>query len=130
MNRSWNQSRSEVIHQRLESNPEEWAQYHTLYREARKDWGVIPYEEIIRWCEQRSGYTIGDFGCGEAKLAEAVSDQHYVHSFDHVAANDGFVNGLKQLGFDNVRVEDQWKFTHIHAIKVRRQPQVDAQISF
>jgi len=191
MNRSWNQSRSEVIHQRLESNPEEWAQYHTLYREARKDWGVIPYEEIIRWCEQRSGYTIGDFGCGEAKLAEAVSDQHYVHSFDHVAVSDdvtacdmahvplddetldvaifslslmganfneylqeairtlkldgqihiieatsrfsdrvGFVNGLKRLGFDNVRVEDKWIFTHIHAIKVRRQPQVDAQISF
>jgi hypothetical protein len=91
MNRRWNQGRSEVTHERLQANPEEWAQYHTLYREARKDWAVVPYEEMIRWCQQRSGYVIGDFGCGEAKLAEAVSDRHTVHSFDHVAANDNVV---------------------------------------
>jgi hypothetical protein len=43
---------------------------------------------MIRWCQRRSGYTIGDFGCGEAKLAEAVSDRHTVYSFDHIAVND------------------------------------------
>jgi hypothetical protein len=91
MNRTWNQSQSAVTHARVQANPEEWAQYHTLYREARKDWAVLPYEEMIRWCRQRSGYTIGDFGCGEAKLAEAVSDRHTVHSFDHVAINDHVV---------------------------------------
>ncbi len=189
MNRTWNQSRSEFTNQRLKSNPEEWAQYHTLYREARKDWAVVPYEDMIRWYQQRSGYTIGDFGCGEAKIAEALSDQHTVFSFDHVAINDdvtacdmahvplddetldvaifslslmganfndyiqeayrtlkldghvhiieatsrfsdrvSFVNGLKRLGFDNVLVEDQWKFTR--AIKVRRQQPVDPMISF
>src|SRR5262249_13633146 len=32
-----------------------------------------------------------DFGCGEAKLAEAISDRHTVHSFDHVAVNDDVV---------------------------------------
>jgi hypothetical protein len=63
-------------------------QYHTLYQESRKTWSVIPYEEMIRWCERRSGYSIGDFGCGEAKLAEAVSDRHTVYSFDHIAVND------------------------------------------
>jgi len=88
LNRLWNQSRSETTHQRLQANPEEWAQYHTLYRESRKDWTVIPYEEMIRWCQRRSGYTIGDLGCGEAKLAEAVSDRHTVYSFDHIAVND------------------------------------------
>ena len=91
MNRNWNQSRSETTHQKLQDNPEEWEQYHTLYREARKDWAVIPYEEMIRWCEQRSGYVIGDFGCGEAKFAETVSDRHTVHSFDHVAMNENVV---------------------------------------
>ena len=91
MNRTWNQTRSEATHARLQANPEEWAQYHTLYREARKDWAVVPYEEMIRWCRQRSGYVIGDFGCGEAKLAEAVADRHTVHSFDHVAVNDNVV---------------------------------------
>jgi hypothetical protein len=91
MNRAWNQSASAITHKRLAENSEEWAQYHTLYREARKDWAVVPYEEMIRWCEKRSGYAIGDFGCGEAKLAEAVADRHTVHSFDHVAVNDKVV---------------------------------------
>ncbi len=91
MNRTWNQTRSEATHTRLQTNPEEWEQYHTLYREARKDWAVVPYEELIRWCQARSGYVIGDFGCGEAKLAEVVSDRHTVHSFDHVAVNDDVV---------------------------------------
>jgi ubiquinone/menaquinone biosynthesis C-methylase UbiE len=66
-------------------------QYHTLYQESRKNWSVIPYEEMIRWCQQRSGYAIADFGCGEAKLAEAVSDRHTVYSFDHVAINNNVV---------------------------------------
>jgi len=91
INRTWNQSRSETTHQRLRNNAEEWAHYHTLYREARKDWAVVPYEEVIRWCERRSGYVIGDFGCGEAKLAEALSDRHTVHRFDHVAISDDVV---------------------------------------
>jgi hypothetical protein len=91
LNRLWNQSRSDTTHQRLQANPEEWAQYHTLYQESRKTWSVIPYEEMIRWCQQRSGYAIADFGCGEAKLAEAVSDRHTVYSFDHVAINNNVV---------------------------------------
>ena len=91
MNRSWNQTRSSVVHDRLQKNPEEWEQYHTLYQEARSNWAVVPYEDMIRWCEKRSGYFIGDFGCGEAKLAEAVSDRHTVYSFDHVAVNDDVV---------------------------------------
>src|SRR5262245_24316684 len=62
MNRAWNQGTSERTHERLRADPEEWAQYHTLYRAARKDWAVVPYEEMIRWCRQRSGYVIGDFG--------------------------------------------------------------------
>jgi hypothetical protein len=91
LNRLWNQSRSDTTHQRLQTNPEEWAQYHTLYQESRKTWTIIPYEEMIRWCQQRSAYVIGDFGCGEAKLAEAVSDRHTVYSFDHIAINNNVV---------------------------------------
>ncbi|MBD2129458.1 zinc-ribbon domain-containing protein [Microcoleus sp. ZQ-A2] len=91
LNRLWNQSRSDTTHQRLQANPEEWAHYHTLYQESRTTWSVIPYEEMIRWCQQRSGYAIADFGCGEAKLAEAVSDRHTVYSFDHVAINNNVI---------------------------------------
>lgn len=91
MNGLWNRSRSATTQMRLRENPEEWAQYHTLYREARKDWSVVPFEEFIRWAKQRSDYVIGDFGCGEAKVAEALADRHTVHSFDYVAANDEIV---------------------------------------
>jgi hypothetical protein len=91
MNRNLNQSDSHATHKRLQENPEEWEQYHTLYREAREDWAVIPYEEIIRWCERRSDYFIGDYGCGEAKLAEALSNRHTVFSFDHIAINQDVV---------------------------------------
>jgi hypothetical protein len=49
MNHTWNQGRSETTHERLQGDPEEWVQYHTLYREARKEWAVVPYEEMIRW---------------------------------------------------------------------------------
>ena len=91
INRNWNRSRSENTHDRLIANPEEWTHYHSVYRQARSEWVVTPYDEIIRWCRARSGYTIGDFGCGEAKVSEAVSDQHIVYSFDHIAANDDVI---------------------------------------
>jgi len=52
---------------------------------------VVPFEEFIRWAQQRSDYVIGDFGCGEAKVAKALADRHTIHSFDHVAANDDVV---------------------------------------
>ena len=191
INRTWNHARSEITHERLANNQEEWAHYHTLYREARKDWAMIPFEEMIRWCQDRIGYTIGDFGCGEANLAANISDRHTVHSFDHVAINDGvtacdishvpvedealdvavfslslmganfvdylreghrtlkidghihileamsrftdrdgFIEGLKRLGFDILRVEDKWKFTHIHGIKSERRPHKDVDLRF
>ncbi|MFB2898623.1 zinc-ribbon domain-containing protein [Aerosakkonemataceae cyanobacterium BLCC-F50] len=91
MNRLWNQTHSAKTHQRLQENPEEWAQYHTLYQESRQDWAIVPYEEMIRWCQQESGFVIGDFGCGEAKLAEAISDRHTVYSFDHIAINNNVI---------------------------------------
>jgi hypothetical protein len=91
MNLRWNRRNSDATHHSLLANPEEWGQYHTLYRQHRMEWTVVPYEEAIRWCRDRSGYTIGDFGCGEALLAAALRDQHIVHSFDHVAINDDVV---------------------------------------
>jgi len=91
MNHLWNQSRSETTHDRLQVNAEEWALYHTLYREQRKKWAVIPYEEMIRWCRLRSDKVIGDFGCGEALLSQALSGFHTVYSFDHIAINEDVI---------------------------------------
>jgi hypothetical protein len=191
MNRRWNQSRSETTYQRLQVNPEEWTHYHTLYREQRKEWAVIPYEEMILWCRLRSDKVIGDFGCGEALLAQALSGCHTVYSFDHIAINedviacdmacvplesetldvaiftlslmganfteylqeahrtlkldgllhiievterfhnrDRFIRDLELLGFAVVRVEDMWKFTHIHALKIELTPPKLIELQF
>ena len=91
MNRRWNVSHSNTTSKRLVGDPTEWEQYHHLYREARKDWTLVPYEEFVRWAQQRSGYLIGDFGCGEALVAKALDGTHTVYSFDHVAINPDVV---------------------------------------
>lgn len=88
MNARWNTSYSSTTFQRLQSNPEEWMQYHTLYQNARKTWGIIPYEETIKWLEKRANLIIGDFGCGEAIIAKSLSGKHTIYSFDYVSFDD------------------------------------------
>lgn len=91
MNNRWYASASDTTHARLASNPEEWGHYHTMYRELRQTWPVVPFKEEIRWLERREGMVVGDFGCGEALIAKGVSEKHQVHSFDHVAINESVV---------------------------------------
>jgi hypothetical protein len=40
MNARWNSSNSDTTYKRLQGNPEEWMQYHTLYQAARKTWSA------------------------------------------------------------------------------------------
>ena len=88
MNARWSSSYSHTTYERLQGNPEEWMQYHTLYQEARKTWSVIPYEEAIKWLQKRSDLVVADFGCGEALMAKAFVGKHTVHSFDFIAINN------------------------------------------
>jgi hypothetical protein len=39
---------SETTHDRMLIDIKEWEEYHRQYREARKDWPIVPYEEIIK----------------------------------------------------------------------------------
>lgn len=92
MNARWNSSYSQTTYERLQGNPEEWMQYHTLYQDARKTWTVIPYEEAIKWLQKRSDLVVADFGCGEALIAKnLVGSNHTVHSFDFIAINDSVI---------------------------------------
>jgi Hypothetical methyltransferase/Probable Zinc-ribbon domain/Type III restriction enzyme, res subunit len=91
MNARWNTSYSDTNYKRLQGNPEEWMQYHTLYQAARKTWSVIPYEEAIKWLEKRSNLVVADLGCGEALLAKALAGKHTVHSFDFIAISDAVI---------------------------------------
>jgi superfamily II DNA or RNA helicase len=88
LNNRINNENSETTHHRMLKDPTEWEEYHRQYREARKTWNVIPYEEIVKRIKQLSPrLMIGDFGCGEAKILEEFGDKR-VYSFDHVAIND------------------------------------------
>ena len=90
MNNRFNNSYSQTTGDRLKANPEEWYQYHTLYRAARESWQEIPYEKIAEKLQNYTSLQIGDFGCGEAKLAELLPN-HQVHSFDHIAINQNAI---------------------------------------
>jgi SAM-dependent methyltransferase len=90
MNSRFNSAYSQTTHERLKQNPEEWYLYHTLYREARQTWSEIPYEKIAKSIEKRPDWVIGDFGCGEAKLAECLPNK--IFSFDHVAINENVIS--------------------------------------
>lgn len=91
MNARWNASYSRTNYQRMLNNPEEWMQYHTLYQETRKTWQIVPYQEAINWLQKRSNLVVGDFGCGEAKISQALSSKHTIHSYDFIAINDSVV---------------------------------------
>jgi hypothetical protein len=86
-NNRWVSSSSETVHTRLKEFPEEWYLYHTLYREAREKWPEVPAEVIASHLRSRPDLILGDFGCGEYLLAEALGEEHQVIGFDHVAAN-------------------------------------------
>lgn len=88
INNRWYAAGSDSTHTRLAQNPEEWAHYHTMYRQLRESWPVVPYKEEIRWLSEREGLVVGDFGCGEAFIAKTVAERHQVHSFDHVAIDE------------------------------------------
>ncbi|MBS1809046.1 MAG: DEAD/DEAH box helicase family protein [Acidobacteria bacterium] len=102
MNARWNSSYSSTTYQRLQKNPEEWMQYHTLYQEARKTWEIIPYQETIKWLEKRSNLVVGDFGCGEALISKSLADKHTIHNFDFIAINESVI----ECDFSSTPLED------------------------
>jgi hypothetical protein len=86
------------------NDPQVWEEYHRQYRENRRTWSIIPYDEIIKRIKQLftsrmlSTIQIGDFGCGEVKVMEAFGHER-VYSFDHIAMNDKIMScDMKNTG--------------------------------
>src|SRR5206468_6450302 len=103
LNNKINNENSETTHHRMMKDSREWEEYHRQYREARRSWAIVPYEEIIKRIRQLSPrLIIGDFGCGEAKILEAFGDNR-VYSFDHVAIN----NKVKACDMKSVPLPDE-----------------------
>jgi len=84
----WVNSTSQTLHERLEEKPEEWYLYHTLYREARASWPEVPAEHIAPHLRGRPDLRVGDFGCGECLLREALGEAHEVIGLDHVGIDE------------------------------------------
>ena len=86
MNKQFNTENSSTTHQRLKKDPEEWFEYHRLYREARNTWSIIPYEFWISRLQSLSPrLLIADLGCGEAKIGEAIGER--VLNYDHISTD-------------------------------------------
>ena len=88
LNNKINSENFDTTHHRILKDPKEWDEYHRQYREARRSWLIIPFDETIKRIQQLSPrLLIGDFGCGEAKILEKFGADR-VFSFDHVAINN------------------------------------------
>lgn len=77
----------------LQERPELWREYHAGFAVQAQRWPEQPVERFIAQLARVNdrNLTIVDFGCGEAKLAAALEQQHTVHSFDLVAPNERVV---------------------------------------
>jgi len=58
---------------------------------------------MINYYSKRNGLHIGDFGCGEAFLSEALNGKHTIYSFDHVAINEN----VTACDIANVPLQDE-----------------------
>jgi SAM-dependent methyltransferase len=72
----------------MKEEPQKWIEYHRKYKVSRSGWFLKPYEAMIeRIVELSPRLKIGDFGCGEAQIAETFGKDR-IHSFDFVAIDD------------------------------------------
>jgi hypothetical protein len=87
INNRWSNSNSTTVFERLQADPAEWYLYHTLYREARTEWDEVPAEHIASQLRARPDLRVGDFGCGECLLRDALPD-HDVVGLDYIAVDE------------------------------------------
>ena len=90
-NQKINTEKSITTHQRMLKNPEVWHEYHRIYRKERETWRTIPFNEWIKRIKKLSErFIIGDFGCGEAKIADEIGSR--IINFDHVAIDSKVIS--------------------------------------
>lgn len=79
LNKQFNNEDSALTHKKITENPEILVEYHRQLREAKKDWPIKPVQVIADKIKGLklpprliSKMVIGDFGCGEAELAQLL----------------------------------------------------------
>uniref|UniRef100_A0A1B0AUX6 Ribosomal RNA-processing protein 8 n=1 Tax=Glossina palpalis gambiensis TaxID=67801 RepID=A0A1B0AUX6_9MUSC len=74
----------------FEEDPETFYAYHEGYRHQIAKWPVNPLKRIIKMINRLpKSLEIGDFGCGEGQLAQAVP--HKVYSLDLVSCRNDII---------------------------------------
>nr|CCA23533.1 ribosomal RNAprocessing protein putative [Albugo laibachii Nc14] len=71
--------------QTFQNDPDLFDIYHQGFREQVTVWPINPLDIFIEYIKKRPDKVVADFGCGEARLAQSVSNT--VHSYDLVARN-------------------------------------------
>jgi ribosomal RNA-processing protein 8 len=69
----------------LQNEPSLFDVYHRGFRTQVEKWPVNPVDVFIKFLKAHPTLVVGDFGCGDAKIAQVVSNK--VHSFDLVSRN-------------------------------------------
>ena len=91
-NQKINTEKSSTTHQRMLKNPEEWHEYHRNYREERKGWRTIPFDEWIKRIKKiylnDSSSVILDVV--KLKLQKTIGSR--VINFDHVAIDSNVIS--------------------------------------
>ena len=77
---------SEEAFKFMSEEPEMFKVYHDGFRVQVEKWPVNPVDIFIKYLKGNPNAVVGDFGCGDAKIAESVKNK--VHSFDLVAVNE------------------------------------------
>mmetsp|Transcript_74224 Transcript_74224/g.170075 ORF Transcript_74224/g.170075 Transcript_74224/m.170075 type:complete len:464 (-) Transcript_74224:18-1409(-) len=72
----------------MQKQPELFEMYHEGFRKQTAGWSDNPVDHVVSWLRKQDwSWTVADFGCGEAKLAQALPNRK-IHSFDLVKHND------------------------------------------
>lgn len=80
------------LHETFAKDPKKWHDYHARREKSVKRWKLDPRDHFVREViGDRTDLSIGDFGCGTAKIGEALGETNEVWSIDHVAIHDGVV---------------------------------------
>mmetsp|Transcript_60321 Transcript_60321/g.143700 ORF Transcript_60321/g.143700 Transcript_60321/m.143700 type:complete len:378 (-) Transcript_60321:77-1210(-) len=76
----------------FEEDPSLAEAYHSGFRAQRAKWPRNPLDDVIKWLQTfDDGTCVGDFGCGEARIAKELGQRLKVHSFDIAALNEHVV---------------------------------------
>lgn len=111
----WSKSNSKTLLEKYSNDNSEWLTYHKQREEFIKKWDTNPCNDISKWClDHDDDLVIGDFGCGQASIADQIGNRHKVYSFDFVKYN----NNVTQADSSDVPLEDRSLYIAVFSLSL------------